>query len=269
MFAGMKGEKSGGEPSEKRVKDGYKLISSPKGMKGFVEIFEKETANLSFRYGAPVKSIFKNLDGGYTVTSIGAGVEVAERYDAVALCCNAKAAAPILINIAPELSAELMKIRFCPIFMCGLGFDRSKVSHPLDGFGYLVTYSERTLVLGCLFSSSLFTGRAPEGKVMLSVVSAGDGREEYFSKPDDELTSLILQNIRRPLGITGEPETVLSFRTENAIPQYYVGHKSMVDMAEKVMRDHSGIYIGGNTLYGISVADCIKRSRDIAEKLLP
>jgi oxygen-dependent protoporphyrinogen oxidase len=263
MFSSMKAKK--GRP---RSKEGYKLISTPKGMKGFVDILENAVDGVSFRYQAPVKSIFKNLDGGYTVTSIGSGVEVAERYDVVALCCNAKAISPIIANIAPELSAEFAKLPFAPVFMCGLGYDRSSVAHPLDGFGYLVNYLEREIVLGVLFSSTLFSGRAPEGKVMLSVIGIGDGKNELFLRSDEEIIERIIQNIKIPLGITGTPEIILRFRTENAIPQYYIGHRELVCKAEEVMREHKGVYIGGNCLYGISVADCMKRSMQIAEDIL-
>ncbi|MDR2400907.1 MAG: protoporphyrinogen oxidase [Deferribacteraceae bacterium] len=264
MFARIKGKKS---ERHARPKDSYKLISTSNGMKGFVDLLENAVTDVSFRYQAPIKSVFKNLDGGYTVTSIGSGVEVAERYDAVALCCNAKAISLIIGNIAPKLSAEFAKISFAPVFMVGFGIDRTAVSHPLDGFGYLVNYVERAAVLGTLFSSTLFKGRAPEGRVMLSVIGVGDGRNDYFLKSDEELSELIFQSVKKPLGITGAPQTVLSFRTENAIPQYYAGHRELINLAEEAMREHRGIYIGGNSLYGISVSDCMKRSLEIAESI--
>jgi oxygen-dependent protoporphyrinogen oxidase len=233
-----------------------------------VTILENAVTGVSFRYNAPIKSVFKNLDGGYTVISEGAGSEVAERYDAVALCCNAKAVSSVIKNIAPALSEEFGKVRFAPIFMCGLGFDRSAVTHPLDGFGYLVNYTERDIVLGCLFSSTLFKGRAPDGKVMLSAFGIGDGKNEYFAKTDEELTDLIFQNLKKTLAITGPPQKILFFRTENAIPQYYSGHGELVKKAGEMMREHKGIYIGGNTLSGISVPDCMKLSGDIAENIV-
>jgi oxygen-dependent protoporphyrinogen oxidase len=268
MFASAKRSRSKRSRSEARIKDRYKLISTPKGMKGLVSIIENAVTGVSFRYNAPIKSVFKNLDGGYTVISEGAGSEVAERYDAVALCCNAKAVSAIIKNIAPALSEEFSKVRFAPIFMCGLGFDRAAVTHPLDGFGYLVNYTERDIILGCLFSSTLFKERAPEGKVMLSAIGIGDGKNAYFAKTDEELTELILQNLKKTLAITEPPQKILFFRTENAIPQYYLGHSELVKKADDMMREHKGIYIGGNTLCGISVSDCMKLSGDITENII-
>jgi oxygen-dependent protoporphyrinogen oxidase len=102
---------------------------------------------------------------------------------------------------------------------------------------------------------------------MLSVIGVGDGKNEIFLKSDEELIESILQNIKKPLGIRASPEAALYFRTENAIPQYYIGHLELVRKAEEAMREHKGVYIGGNTLYGISVSDCMKRSMQIAESI--
>lgn len=103
---------------------------------------------------------------------------------------------------------------------------------------------------------------------MLSAIGVGDGKNEYFAQTDEELTGLILQNLKKTLAITGQPQKILFFRTENAIPQYYLGHSELVKKAGEMMREHKGIYIGGNTLCGISVADCMKLSGDIAENIL-
>jgi len=54
-----------------------------------------------------------------------------------------------------------------------LGFRRDQLSHPLDGFGFLVPEVERRRVLGAVFSSSLFPERAPAGHVMLTVFVGG------------------------------------------------------------------------------------------------
>ena len=50
---------------------------------------------------------------------------------------------------------------------------RDQVAHPLDGFGALVPAAERRSLLGVLFSSTLFPGRAPAGHVALTVFAGG------------------------------------------------------------------------------------------------
>ena len=53
--------------------------------------------------------------------------------------------------------------------MLTVGFKREHINHALDGFGLLVPESERRTILGVLFPSSIFKGRAPQGEVLLTV----------------------------------------------------------------------------------------------------
>ncbi|HLF15456.1 MAG TPA: protoporphyrinogen oxidase, partial [Bacteroidota bacterium] len=62
----------------------------------------------------------------------------------------------------------LSEIHYPPVTSLVLGFRRELVGHPLDGFGVLIPEVEPFAILGVLFSSSLFPGRAPEGFVTLT-----------------------------------------------------------------------------------------------------
>jgi oxygen-dependent protoporphyrinogen oxidase len=257
MFKGAKGK-----PEKKRAKDRYKLISTSGGMKGFVTMLESAATGAKFLYNTQVTAITKE-SGKYRLST----AQTTDLFDAVAVCTNAKSQAKLVADVDKELVPLLEEIVFAPLFVCGFGFDRKSIAHPLDGFGYLVSVADVEPLLGVLFSSTLFSGRAPEGKVLLTCISVGDKARQYFAKNDDELAGILLSHIRATLDITGEPETVLTFRTEYAIPQYYIGHKYTRERAEKTMGESPGFFIGGNTLYGVSVSDCILRSMSIAEKI--
>ena len=69
--------------------------------------------------------------------------------------------------------AALENIPHPPVSSLFLGYRREQVAHPLDGFGGLVPAVEKRDVLGILFSSTLFPGRAPEGHVGLTVFVGG------------------------------------------------------------------------------------------------
>ena len=62
--------------------------------------------------------------------------------------------------VVPSL-AELKEVYYPPVASVVLGFRREAVKHPLDGFGVLVPEAEGMNILGTIFSSSLFPGRAP------------------------------------------------------------------------------------------------------------
>ena len=52
-----------------------------------------------------------------------------------------------------------------------------------------------------------------------------------------------------------------------AIPQYIVGHGAHKDAAAHLEREVPGLFISGNLLYGVSVADCIRNATHVAERV--
>ena len=67
-----------------------------------------------------------------------------------------------------ELQKLLNGIEYAPLSVVHTGFSRSAIQHPLDGNGFLMPKNCGLTSTGCLWMSSLFPGRAPEGKVLLS-----------------------------------------------------------------------------------------------------
>ena len=68
--------------------------------------------------------------------------------------------------MAPDAAAALAAIEYTPIAIVANAYRRSDVAHSLAGFGFLVPKREHRFILGCLFSSSMFDGRAPDGSVL-------------------------------------------------------------------------------------------------------
>lgn len=263
MFAKMKQAKNSGNSREKRDKDSSKLVSSNTGMQGLVRSLAQNTKNVNFEYNTKVESINKS-ENSFVLTVNGDTRE----FDKVIICANAHDASELIKNIDENTEKELNKVVFAPIYMCGMGFERIRVKHPLDGFGFLVAPKDKGMMLGCLFSSSLFDMRAPKDKVLLTAICVGDRNREYFSRTDEELNALVLAQLKKMLDIDGTPETIAGTRSEKAIPQYYIGHEKIVAAVADFEKQNEGIYLAGNTCHGISVADCIKTSIETVERLL-
>src|SRR5690606_6749909 len=88
---------------------------------------------------------------------------------------------------ARERLSSLREIQHPPVVSVFTGFRRSKVRHPLDGFGALVPEVERGSILGILFSSTLFPGRAPDGHVALTSFVGGTRQPELAGMEDGEI----------------------------------------------------------------------------------
>ena len=65
-----------------------------------------------------------------------------------------KAPRPVDLSLFSE-------IYYPPVASLSLGLRADQFDHPLDGFGMLIPRVENFYSLGCLFTSSIFDGRAP------------------------------------------------------------------------------------------------------------
>ena len=261
----LKKGKEAKNAGEKRVRDknSSKLISSTGGMQGLVKALAENAEGVNFLYDTPVSSIKRDGDFYLVDTDKGEG-----RFDAVALCCNAHDAAILVKGFDEELHAAYSKVKFAPVFMSAMGFSRSDIIHKLDGFGYLVMPKDKGMVLGCLFSSTLFENRAPENKALLTTICVGDMNRDYLKYDDKILEEKSFNQIEAVLGLKSSPDIIISSRSERAIPQYYVGHEKIAKVIVDFENHNSGFFSAGNTIGGISVSDCISTSINTAEKII-
>ena len=187
------------------------------------------------------------------------------------IAATAFGAARLIEPLSPELGALLAEIEYPRVAVVHLGYDRSSVKHSLDGFGFLAAPSERLNVLGCVWSSSLFEGRAPAGKVLLTSFAGGARNPAITTLPDSELVALVHGDLTNVLSIEGEPAVIGITRWDRAIPQYNLGHAARVRKIESILKNVPGIHLIGNYLHGVAVGDCVKeadaRAREIAGQI--
>ena len=67
----------------------------------------------------------------------------------------------------------LAAIPYAPIAIVATAYRRADIAHSLAGFGFLVPQREQRKILGSLFSSSMFEGRAPADTVLLTSFVGG------------------------------------------------------------------------------------------------
>jgi oxygen-dependent protoporphyrinogen oxidase len=123
-------------------------------------------------------------------------------------------------------------------------------------------------VLGCLFSSSLFPGRAPADHVALTAFLGGRTDPEVATWSDERVAAATHDDLKRALGVRGAPVVSVVHRWPRAIPQYELGHGRFVDLHRDLERDFRGLHLGGNYLHGISVADCVRNALATADRIL-
>jgi len=152
-----------------------------------------------------------------------------------------------------------------PVVSVFTGYKRSHVLHPLDGFGMLVPQVEHRLILGSLFSSTLFPNRAPEGYVGLTSFVGGMREPELTQLVDSELVRIVDAELSRFVGVRGAPVFSHVQRWPRAIPQYTLGYQRFKDAIAATESAAPGLFIGGNSRDGISVGQCIESGRRLAK----
>jgi oxygen-dependent protoporphyrinogen oxidase len=148
-----------------------------------------------------------------------------------------------------------------------LGYRRDAVAHPLDGFGALVPRAEGRSILGLLFSSSLFPGRAPEGHVGLTVFAGGALQPATARLPQAELLGRVRADLKDLVGATGEPAFVRHVLWERAIPQYNLGYGRHLEAMAACEAMFPRFLIGGSVRDGIALPDCIKSGTLLAKRV--
>jgi oxygen-dependent protoporphyrinogen oxidase len=152
----------------------------------------------------------------------------------------------------------LEHIDYPPVSVLSLGFKRGDVAHPIDGFGALVPECEQRKILGVLFPSSLFAGRAPAGEVLLTAFVGGERQPELATENTENVKALVLDELRELLGVRGEPTFVHHRHWPKAIPQYKLGYGAVLEQMNQIETDFPGLKLAGNYRTGISLSYCIE-----------
>jgi oxygen-dependent protoporphyrinogen oxidase len=84
------------------------------------------------------------------------------------LATQAPESAELLAPLDPDASSLLSQIEYAPVATVALGVDPARATQSVRGFGFLVPGRSPEPLLGCLFMSQLFPGRAPEGRELLA-----------------------------------------------------------------------------------------------------
>jgi oxygen-dependent protoporphyrinogen oxidase len=187
----------------------------------------------------------------------------------VVLAVPAPEAAELLRGVDREVASRLEELRYAPIATVPLGVARGDVREPIRGFGFLVPKAEKKALLGCLFMSQLFPGRAPEGQELLHCMLGGVRWREVMNEPDEVLVERAVADLDQMLGLKGAPEGLGVGRWERAIPQPGREHPArMAWVEQRLAADLRGLALAGSYVAGVSVADSLASGVAAAARVL-
>lgn len=254
-----------------RKKSGAKVEAGPGGLLhsyefGMRTLIEALRERLGKRIltGKRVEGIDRRPEG-YGVHCADGSVHES---DAVVVAAPAFVAAGLLAGLAPAVSDVLSQIPYPPISVIALGFRKETIGRDTNLFGFLVSGKEKRRILGCLFDSSIFPNRAPEGHVLLRCIVGGARAPEIALLDDRSILDVVRAEIADMAGIKADPEFVWIYRYDKAIPQYEVGHHAKLDAIDKGLSRHPGLFLAGNAYRGVAVNDCIANAAELSDRIL-
>jgi oxygen-dependent protoporphyrinogen oxidase len=247
------------------AKNTAKSFSFANGMQTLTDALARGIHQVTL--GARAVSMERAPDGSFTVTFEKDGTRFMRTARAVVLAVPAYEAARLTASLAPDASAALAEIEYPPVTVVASAYRREDVAHPLDGFGFLAPRVEGRAVLGTLFSSSMFAGRAPAGTVLLTTFVGGRRNPQLALAGDDEIVARVAADHRALLG-AGKPALWNALaRWPRAIPQYELGHLGRIRRLAEAEEAVPGLRFRANYRGGVSVGDCIASAAATADSL--
>lgn len=252
------------EPKTERDKKATKKVFSAKG--GLSRLIEKLTEKIGLENMVlGVKDFSVTLNGNtFIVNANGTSTE----FSKVVFTGSARRLPEAFPFLKENGLDAAFNVSYTPVMEVAVGFKKWQ-GMPLDGFGALMPSKENRKILGVLFLSSLFTGRAPEGGAMLSVFMGGIRHPEYLNFTDSEVYEIVKKEIQETLGQKDfSPELFEITRHSMAIPQYDKNTPARIAAFAKAESMYPGLLLGGNGIGGIGMADRIRQGKELALRIL-
>lgn len=209
----------------------------------------------------------RRQDGGFRVTSMS--TDGAHEVDArvVLLTLPAHTYPSLEFGDIDMPVADIGAIPYPPVTAVFFGYHQIPTEHPLDGFGFLTPRLENRRILGTLWNSVAYTGRAPEGGLALTTYVGGMRQPENTKYSDEEMVDVVYEELRDLMGIQLRPDISVVHRWQQAIPQYVMGHRQLSERIDAAEIEAPGLFVGGNFRGGISLGDCVTRSEELSGQI--
>lgn len=253
---------SGGENSGAR----YSLfVSLRDGVFRLIERLAEEIGMERVALGAAATGL-RRVEGGQWEVSFSEN-GTTELFDGVVLATPAAATGRLVAAFDEGLAGLLGQIEAASSTVVSLIYPREAVGHALDGFGFVSPAREGRAIIAGSFASVKFTGRAPEGRVVIRAFLGGAVRPDLAELDDEASVALARDELRGLIGAEGDPETADVRRWTAQMPQYRVGHLGLVEQIEQRVAGLAGLELAGCSYRGVGIPQCVASGDRAAQAL--
>ncbi|MCL4562431.1 MAG: protoporphyrinogen oxidase [Chloroflexi bacterium] len=238
------------------------FLTLPGGLAEIPAALVAHLKGIDLRLKSAIDQLEAGSDGGYHLV-LRSGETL--RANVVILALPAYVSAGLTASLNPRLSGALNGIPYASTATVSLGYRVEDIPRPLNGYGYVIPKIEGRPILACTWTSSKFSGRAPQGYALIRLFIGRHGQEQLLDKPDQELVNLARQELGETLGITAPPVLTRLFRWPKALAQYTLGHLSRLETIQRELGSQSGLFLAGSAYQGVGIPDCIASGKMAAK----
>ncbi len=209
---------------------------------------------------------------GQTDSSFDLRLECRGRDESVSTRClilatPADVTGRLLSPLDSSFETLLRSVEYAPVAVVSLGYRKKDAGHSLNGFGFLVPRSAGLRVLGTVWNSSLFPGRAPEGHALLTSFVGGATDPAATQLKPEELVSLVHREISTLLSLKSEPVFSNVTIWPRALPQYNLGHGHRLAAVATARSRFPGLWLTGNYLREPAIGSCVDQALAVAAEV--
>ena len=139
-----------------------------------------------------------------------------------------------------------------------LAFPKEAIKNDIDGTGFVVSRRSDYSITACTWTHKKWLHSTPDGKALLRCYVGRAGDETIVDLSDDQITKIVLDDLKKTMDITMDPDFVIVSRWKDSMPQYTVGHKQRLEtILRHVKEELPGVFLAGSSYGGVGVPDCI------------
>lgn len=233
---------------------GARFLSFEDGMETLVRALVAELGKSSLRPGVAVDRI-EARGGEYRVMTEGA----TGAFDGVVVTVPTPSAGGLVGSLAPEARSELDAIDYVSTAVVTAAYRGRDLGLP-EGHGFVVARDQPAPITASSWSSSKWSGRAPEGVDLVRVFLGSAERPVDLCRDDAVLVDEALGALCGVIGARAEPFLAEIARWPRAMPQYHVRHLERVARIERALADHPRIAVAGAGYRGIGISRCVAQA---------
>jgi len=229
---------------------------------GFITLINKLKENL-------YEKIYTNITVS-EVTKINEEKYLIKFSNGNKITCN-----KIIFTINPIKIFEIMNLKldisnenlYNPIDVMHFAFSKKDYTNKIKGFGLLSKKSEGKSFLGILFNSDIFPNVAPANQKLITVLVGGENQSNLCKLDKNKILNKVEDEIKELLGIK---KIIFKkhHRWTNAIPRYNIENIKLLNSnVRKKLLLHQNVFVNGNYIQGVSVSDCILKSKQLTDKI--